>query len=317
MKSSEHKQKAKEVRLGEKEQSGPEDSEELITVDAVGCFEDDDDEEDEDEDEEEVEGEEDSEVGRLDGEDPLGRQVGLKEVSLDDAEEHEKYCPDTVYGPDFLVPVAGFLCRLCRAFFHSNSAARLTHCKSLMHFENFQRYKTTRLQSAALHTDPWQGLAEDRQTPPAAGKEKPEVEKEVAALSAASKEACKPPEEEDRPLTPRNSSAALQTDDAAGALLIEDAEDDRNDFSTLSDHSSLGDAVAVMGEPVGLCVQNNQLSGESTHERSPGQVAADEVDPTANETSAGRDLPEQVDPSSLAKGETSAGRRRSTRHRAR
>lgn len=41
-------------------------------------------------------------------------------------------------GPDFLVPVAGFLCRLCRTFYHSDSAARLTHCKSLMHFENFQ-----------------------------------------------------------------------------------------------------------------------------------------------------------------------------------
>uniref|UniRef100_A0A8C3JKM2 CDKN1A interacting zinc finger protein 1 n=1 Tax=Calidris pygmaea TaxID=425635 RepID=A0A8C3JKM2_9CHAR len=49
MKSPEHKQKAKEVRLGEKELGSPEDSEELITVDAVGCFEDDDDEEEEEE----------------------------------------------------------------------------------------------------------------------------------------------------------------------------------------------------------------------------------------------------------------------------
>ncbi|XP_051492673.1 cip1-interacting zinc finger protein isoform X3 [Apus apus] len=49
MKSPEHKQKAREVRLGEKELGSPEDSEELITVDAVGCFEDDDDEEEEEE----------------------------------------------------------------------------------------------------------------------------------------------------------------------------------------------------------------------------------------------------------------------------
>ncbi|XP_054853896.1 cip1-interacting zinc finger protein isoform X2 [Eublepharis macularius] len=95
MKSTEHKQKAKEVRLGEKEQGGPEDSEELITVDAVGCFEDDDEEEEEEE--EEVEGEESSEMGQLDGEDPLGKQAGLKEVSLGNGEALEKYCPDTIY----------------------------------------------------------------------------------------------------------------------------------------------------------------------------------------------------------------------------
>lgn len=60
------------MRLGEKELGGPEDSEELITVDAVGCFEDD------DEDEEEEEGggeEEDSEVVLTDNEDPIAKQV--------------------------------------------------------------------------------------------------------------------------------------------------------------------------------------------------------------------------------------------------
>nr|XP_056716156.1 cip1-interacting zinc finger protein [Euleptes europaea] len=319
MKSSEHKQKAKEVRLGEKEQGGPEDSEELITVDAVGCFEDDDD--DDEEEEEEAEGEEGSEVGRLDGEDPLGRQVGLKEVSLGNTEGNEKYCPDTIYGPDFLVPVAGFLCRLCRAFFHSDSAARLAHCKSLMHFENFQRYKATRLQATATLTEatsgPREGLAEDHQTPPTARMERAEVGKEAVALMAASKEAYKPLGEEDLSLTPRDSSAALQTDDAGGALLIEDGEDDENDFSALSDHSLLGDAVVVVGEPVGLCAWKNELSGESIRERSPGRAAVDEGDPAANEALAGRDLLEGADPSSLAKGEASAGRRRSARRRAR
>uniref|UniRef100_A0A8D0FWM2 C2H2-type domain-containing protein n=1 Tax=Strix occidentalis caurina TaxID=311401 RepID=A0A8D0FWM2_STROC len=117
MKSPEHKQKAKEVilpELGEKELGSPEDSEELITVDAVGCFEDDDDEE------EEEEGgageEEDLDVVLIENEDSAAKQVCL----------------------DFLVPVAGYLCRLCHKFYHSDSAARLAHCKSLMHFENFQ-----------------------------------------------------------------------------------------------------------------------------------------------------------------------------------
>uniref|UniRef100_A0A7M4DWK9 CDKN1A interacting zinc finger protein 1 n=1 Tax=Crocodylus porosus TaxID=8502 RepID=A0A7M4DWK9_CROPO len=71
MKSPEHKQKAKEVRLGEKELGGPEDSEELITVDAVGCFEDDDEEEEEEEGGGE---EEDSEVVLTENEDPIAKQ---------------------------------------------------------------------------------------------------------------------------------------------------------------------------------------------------------------------------------------------------
>ncbi|XP_071621891.1 cip1-interacting zinc finger protein isoform X4 [Heliangelus exortis] len=95
MKSPEHKQKAKEVRLGEKELGSPEDSEELITVDAVGCFEDDDDEE------EEEEGgageEEDLDVVLIENEDSYAKQTGLKEVSLEDDEGSEKYCPDTAY----------------------------------------------------------------------------------------------------------------------------------------------------------------------------------------------------------------------------
>ncbi|KAM9522112.1 cip1-interacting zinc finger protein isoform 4-T4 [Guaruba guarouba] len=135
MKSAEHKQKAKEVRLGEKELGSPEDSEELITVDAVGCFEDDDDEEEE---EGAAGEEEDLDVVLIENEDSAAKQTGLKEVSLEDYEGSEKYCPDTAYGLDFLVPVAGYLCRLCHKFYHSDSAARLAHCKSLMHFENFQ-----------------------------------------------------------------------------------------------------------------------------------------------------------------------------------
>uniref|UniRef100_A0A670YY20 Matrin-type domain-containing protein n=1 Tax=Pseudonaja textilis TaxID=8673 RepID=A0A670YY20_PSETE len=121
MKSLEHKQKNREVRLGEKDLGGPEDSEELITVDAVGCFE----EQDEDEDEEEEEAGE-------------GPQLDPRETSVEDPGGNAEYCPDTVYGLDFLVPVAGFLCRLCHKFYSSDSATRLTHCKSRMHFENLQ-----------------------------------------------------------------------------------------------------------------------------------------------------------------------------------
>ncbi|XP_060126143.1 cip1-interacting zinc finger protein isoform X2 [Zootoca vivipara] len=96
MKSPEHKQKAKEVKLGEKEQAGPEDSEELITVDAVGCFEDDEEEEEEEE-EEEKQGnagdEGSSEVGQLDKEESLIKQ----EAALEDSGGREEYSPDTIY----------------------------------------------------------------------------------------------------------------------------------------------------------------------------------------------------------------------------
>nr|XP_008121050.1 PREDICTED: cip1-interacting zinc finger protein isoform X1 [Anolis carolinensis] len=144
MKSVEHKQKAKEVRLGEKEHSGPEDSEELITVDAIGCFEEDDDDEEEEEGEETGVGEE------LENEELLPKEIGLKEMLPEDICGNERYCPNTVYGRDFLVPVAGFLCKLCHKFYHHDSAGRFSHCKSLMHFENLQRYKAMRLQAASL-----------------------------------------------------------------------------------------------------------------------------------------------------------------------
>ncbi|XP_060107233.1 cip1-interacting zinc finger protein [Heteronotia binoei] len=316
MKSAEHKQKAKEARLGEKEHGGPEDSEELITVDAVGCFEDDDD--DEEEEEEEVEGGEDPEVGQPDGEDPLGRQVGLKEASLGDTEGNEKYSADTVYGPDFLVPVTGFLCRLCHTFYHSDSAARLAHCKSLMHFENFQRYKATRLQATAALPEaipsPRQGLAEDHRTPSAAQADRAEVEEAAVASVATGEEACESLKGEDRSSAPRDSSATLQTDDTM--MTLQDGEDDKNDFSALSDHSSLGDAAAGTGEPMGLGVQETEPSDESIPE-SPDGATTDHGDPRAHETLASGGLPEETSPSSLVKGEASAGCRRSTRRRAR
>ncbi|KAL0606432.1 Cip1-interacting zinc finger protein [Plecturocebus cupreus] len=47
-------------------------------------------------------------------------------------------------GVDFLVPVMGYVCRVCHKFYHSNSGAQLSHCKSLAHFENLQKYKAAK-----------------------------------------------------------------------------------------------------------------------------------------------------------------------------
>lgn len=37
-----------------------------------------------------------------------------------------------------MVPVMGYVCRICHKFYHSNSEAKISHCKSLAHFENLQ-----------------------------------------------------------------------------------------------------------------------------------------------------------------------------------
>ncbi|XP_041429148.1 cip1-interacting zinc finger protein-like isoform X2 [Xenopus laevis] len=129
MKSPEHKQKSQELRMWEKESWSPEESEELITVDAVGCFE----EEDEEDEDEGISGDE--AVGNVQC--PLTEREPMKE-------DTEEYNSEKAYGLDFMVPVTGYLCKLCHKFYSSDSASRLTHCKSLMHFQNVQRYSTTK-----------------------------------------------------------------------------------------------------------------------------------------------------------------------------
>ncbi|KAL6465330.1 hypothetical protein MHYP_G00254630 [Metynnis hypsauchen] len=118
MKSPEHKQRVEEVR----EEGGPEVMEELITVDAIGCFEGEDDYEEE---------------GNEDEEDTVTQQLVLSE-EINDCNDYD---PDTQYGASFVVPVAGFLCKLCHKFYHFESKAREAHCKSLMHYQNLQKYK--------------------------------------------------------------------------------------------------------------------------------------------------------------------------------
>ncbi|XP_068105900.1 cip1-interacting zinc finger protein [Hyperolius riggenbachi] len=137
MKSPEHKQKSQENKQNEKEPWNMEESEELITVDAVGCFEEEDDDDEEEEEEEEGFSADDT------SEDKESLTVPGMDIQAS-LEEGEEYNPETAYGLDYLVPVAGYLCRLCHKFYPSDSAARLTHCKSLVHFQNIQRYKATK-----------------------------------------------------------------------------------------------------------------------------------------------------------------------------
>ncbi|XP_039177492.1 cip1-interacting zinc finger protein [Crotalus tigris] len=292
MKSLEHKQKAKEVSLAEKEPGGPEDSEELITVDAVGCFEEQDDEEEEEE-------EEAGEGGQLDPAEAVGPQVGQRETSVEDSGGNAEYCPDTVYGLDFLVPVAGFLCRLCHKFYSSDSATRLTHCKSRMHFENLQRYRASRLQATSGRTDPPSQLPDH---PPSSPAQTHHPQEAVARRQRI-------PSSPEPPEVIQTCSGDYETDDICGVLVI----DEKREPSSPGSDSSTDQDDGVSGERARL-----HPAGEQPNLEIQGKLAADSAstEPGEAERSQG---PASQDgaPSTPAEGETASGLRRSNRRRAR
>ncbi|XP_073909212.1 cip1-interacting zinc finger protein isoform X4 [Castor canadensis] len=131
VKSQGHKDKAKELKMLEKDIAS-QDEDHFITVDAVGCFEGDEEEEEEEEDEE------------IEVEEEFLKQVRSRDISIEEWKGSETYSPTTAYGVDFLVPVMGYVCRICHKFYHSNSGVQLSHCKSLAHFENLQKYKAAK-----------------------------------------------------------------------------------------------------------------------------------------------------------------------------
>ncbi|XP_041856120.1 cdkn1a interacting zinc finger protein 1b isoform X7 [Melanotaenia boesemani] len=112
MKSAEHKQ---QVQLQEAQED------ELITVDAVGCFQ-----EEKEEEEAEVADEEDE-----------GRQEPKETLSTEEEDEDE-------FGRSFVVPVCGFVCRLCNKFFYREAAARHTHCRTHTHRLHLQSHRARR-----------------------------------------------------------------------------------------------------------------------------------------------------------------------------
>nr|XP_013054096.2 cip1-interacting zinc finger protein isoform X1 [Anser cygnoides]XP_047911192.1 cip1-interacting zinc finger protein isoform X1 [Anser cygnoides] len=336
MKSPEHKQKAKEVRMGEKELGSPEDSEELITVDAVGCFEDD---EEEEEEEGIGEDEDDLDVVLVENEDSAAKQTGLKEVSLEDYEGSEKYCPDTAYGLDFLVPVAGYLCRLCHKFYHSDSAARLAHCKSLMHFENFQRYKAARHRATAAYPEAplhSQGsssqLLDDQKQPPATTVDTSKktnadhgIDKEGTELSALQEQTSRSPEGEGELATSvaEGKSLASMTDDMCGIAVVEEENlQEESKSATTSADFPLPEENSAAGELLGHAAYEEEETNAAGQREgtdncqdpgSEGGLGQKEA------TNAGQEA--AAEPSSLAKGETasltSAGCRRSSRRKPR
>ncbi|XP_063066330.1 cdkn1a interacting zinc finger protein 1a isoform X2 [Engraulis encrasicolus] len=124
MQTPEHQQKVQELR--ERRAAGLED---LTTLDEKGCFV----------------GEEELEEKDDDVEDEANGQAA-PEVTLEDMGDDEEFDSHTIYGSSFLVPAAGFLCRLCNRFYHFESTARHAHCKSQQHFDNLKKYRALRKQ---------------------------------------------------------------------------------------------------------------------------------------------------------------------------
>ncbi|KAG7330253.1 hypothetical protein KOW79_006475 [Hemibagrus wyckioides] len=50
------------------------------------------------------------------------------------------FTPDNPIGVDFVVPKTGFFCKLCSLFYGNEETAKKTHCSSLRHYENMQKY---------------------------------------------------------------------------------------------------------------------------------------------------------------------------------
>ncbi|XP_055056575.2 cdkn1a interacting zinc finger protein 1b [Misgurnus anguillicaudatus] len=131
MNSPEHKRRVEEVR----NEGDPEVMEELITVDAVGCFE----------------GEDDYEEERNEDVPTVEKQPAHKEIIPEETIKCVVYDPETQYGTNFVVPVAGFLCQLCNKFYQFESTALETHCRSFMHFQNLQKYNAQKTQKELPH----------------------------------------------------------------------------------------------------------------------------------------------------------------------
>ncbi|KFP55972.1 Cip1-interacting zinc finger protein, partial [Cariama cristata] len=246
--------------------------------------------------------------------------------------------PSRFAGLDFLVPVAGYLCRLCHKFYHSDSAARLAHCKSLMHFENFQRYKAARHRATAAYPEAplhSQGsssqLLDDPKQPPATTSDNSKkandddgIDKEGTELSALQEQTSRSPEGKGELATSvaEGKSLASVTDDVCGIMVVEEDLQEESKSTTTSADCLPPEENRTVGELLGhaLCKEeeaNAARQREGTDDcQDPGirgGLGQNEAANTGQEAAA--------EPSSLAKGETaslaSAGCRRSTRRKPR
>lgn len=98
--------------------------------------------------EEEEEEEEEVEVADEEEESVRKEEVKEEQHSVEAADQQEtdkeEYDPHTIYGSNFVLPVSGFLCRLCNKFFYRETTARHTHCRTHTHYLNLQSQRSQR-----------------------------------------------------------------------------------------------------------------------------------------------------------------------------
>ncbi|KFO29003.1 Putative RNA-binding protein 20 [Fukomys damarensis] len=83
-----------------------------------------------------------TEMKSLDVRSPEYTKVELKEpLSLPSWEPEDVFSELSIpLGVEFVVPRTGFYCKLCGLFYTSEEAAKVTHCRSAIHYRNLQKY---------------------------------------------------------------------------------------------------------------------------------------------------------------------------------
>nr|XP_004659408.2 RNA-binding protein 20 isoform X2 [Jaculus jaculus] len=82
------------------------------------------------------------EMKSLDTRSPEFTEVELKEpLSLPSWEPEDVFSELSIpLGVEFVVPRTGFYCKLCGLFYTSEEAAKVSHCRSTIHYRNLQKY---------------------------------------------------------------------------------------------------------------------------------------------------------------------------------
>ncbi|KAI1888355.1 hypothetical protein AGOR_G00184150 [Albula goreensis] len=65
------------------------------------------------------------------------------------------FSPNSPIGLEFVVPKTGFFCKLCSLFYGNEDAAKKTHCSSLKHYQNMEKYfqkKRTQQRAGSSHS---------------------------------------------------------------------------------------------------------------------------------------------------------------------
>lgn len=70
--------------------------------------------------------------------DPVCEDKGSEDTDQQDKTPLGPYQPDHCVGVNYVIPVAGFFCKLCNVFYSDENKAKFEHCKTLEHYNNLK-----------------------------------------------------------------------------------------------------------------------------------------------------------------------------------